>query len=168
MKRTLVWIIVGVVGLGLLFILPSLFMGSLWGPPAGFAQGYGPGGLVGGYGGGVMGGAACLLLSGLRPRRHDGGLWRWDDGWLWRRHDGRLRRLWLQPVWLDRDARRLADSARHTRIARSGWCLAGSKSRHARRLDVQRPGGPKPDVPQLRQGRGGRLESLSALRHNAI
>ena len=56
MKRTIVWIIVGVVGLGLLFILPSLFMGSLWGRPAGFAQGYGPGGMMGGYGGGMMGG----------------------------------------------------------------------------------------------------------------
>lgn len=58
MKRTIVWIIVGVLGLGLLFILPGLLMGGLWGRPFGFAQGwgYGPGGMMGGYGGGMMGG----------------------------------------------------------------------------------------------------------------
>lgn len=54
MKRTIIWIIVGVLGLGLLFILPSLLTGGLWG---GYGSGYGmmgggPGGMMGGYGGG--------------------------------------------------------------------------------------------------------------------
>ena len=43
MKHTLVWIIVGVLGLGLLFILPGLFMGGMWGMPFGLARGWGQG-----------------------------------------------------------------------------------------------------------------------------
>ena len=56
MKRIIIWIIVGVLGLGLLFLLPSLFTGGLWG-------GYGPG-----YGmmGGGAGGPAGFGITGVR------------------------------------------------------------------------------------------------------
>ncbi len=67
MKRTLIWVIVGVVGLAVFFILPSLFMGGLWGRPFGFVQGggYAPGRMMDGYGGGMMGGYGGFGYSPL-------------------------------------------------------------------------------------------------------
>ena len=105
MKRTAVWIIVGVLGLGLLIILPGLFMGGMWGLPFGLAGGwgFGPGsGIMNGrmMDGGMMGG----MMAGY------GGFSYSPLGWIgallgWAIQLGLLALIVLGIVWLTRRLR---------------------------------------------------------------
>ena len=98
MKHTLVWIIVGVLGLGLLFILPSLFMGGMWGWPFSPAGGWGFGPGFGMMGSGMMGGG---MMAGY------GGMGYSPLGWIgmlfgWALQLGLLALIVLGIVWLVR------------------------------------------------------------------